>query len=74
MHSAQLDDTSKPSHCPSCGSARVARIQYGLVPPTEELLRGLDEEKVVLGGCHVWDGMPSWRCLECQAEERGGKR
>jgi hypothetical protein len=56
---------SKPTLCPSCGGPRVAAILYGLPMFDDELNRSLDEGRVVLGGCSVFEDSATWRCLEC---------
>ena len=52
--------------CPSCGSARVASILYGLPRFDPELRADLDADRVILGGCSVSDGDPIWMCLVCK--------
>ena len=51
--------------CPRCGSDRVARIVYGLVPNSPELQRGLDEGLISLGGCVVGHDSPDFECQAC---------
>ena len=51
--------------CPACHSPRVARILYGLPHFTPELERDLDEQRVVLGGCVVFDDSLQWHCVAC---------
>jgi hypothetical protein len=58
----------KPVQCPSCGSARVATILYGLPAFGPELDRQLETGEIVLGGCCVSDEMPEWRWAECGQE------
>jgi hypothetical protein len=55
----------KPEVCPKCRSERVAEIRYGLPDFSEELERELEAGEVVLGGCVVTGGDPSWHCVEC---------
>ena len=60
---------SKPEKCPLCGSPKVAPIQYGLPAFTPELIKAMDEGRIVLGGC-IPAG-PSWKCVDCgEAFER----
>ncbi len=59
---------SRPSRCPSCGASGVSAILYGLPVVDEELDRDLDAGRIALGGCCVWEGMPSWRCSHCHHE------
>src|SRR5437867_5343122 len=56
--------------CPACGSGRLARIVYGLVPPDAmgELRDALDRGKIVLGGCLMTGDNPAWRCRACGRE------
>jgi len=53
--------------CPCCSSTRVARIAYGL-PNFEALQPDLDEGRVVLGGCCIFDSSPKWKCQACAHE------
>ncbi len=54
-----------PPACTTCGSARVAWVMQGLPNfEDEELMRLVDEKRVILGGC--CDGR-YWRCLDCDA-------
>ena len=58
------DDGLRPPHaCPNCGSTDFRLICYGL--PTDETLEKADRDEVVLGGCTIWNGMPDWRCKNC---------
>ena len=50
--------------CPNCGSPRVARIQYGLIAPDEELKRKIHAGEVILGGCVCEVGL-DWKCMQC---------
>jgi len=59
-------DRDKPAECPACGADRVARVVYGLPLFTTELERDLEEGRVVLGGCAVFDDSPQWECLGCR--------
>jgi ribosomal protein L37AE/L43A len=61
-------DKARPSRCPSCGSARVARILYGLPAWDADLERALDSGRVVLGGCCVEPSSPAWQCRDCGEE------
>jgi hypothetical protein len=59
----------KRSKCSVCGSTRVARILYGLPDFTiEELQRDVDSERIILGGCIVFEDSPAWPCWNCGAE------
>ena len=52
--------------CPSCGSAEVAGISYGLPRFTAELNADLDAGRVELGGCCICDDDPVWTCRTCR--------
>lgn len=49
--------------CPECHSDRVRPIAYGL--PGEELMEEASRERVILGGCIIFDGRPFLACLDC---------
>ena len=59
------------TECPACRSLRIARISYGLHEHTEELRQALRDGQVILGGCSIRDGAPTWHCNECGLE--GGR-
>jgi hypothetical protein len=51
--------------CPQCGSARVARIIYGL--PTPELVCEAEaRDDIALGGCCIAGDDPVWLCRDCE--------
>lgn len=60
-----------PAACPACRSRRVAWIGYGFPDFTPKLQREIDEERVVLGGCVVFEDAPRWQCMACG--ERWGR-
>jgi hypothetical protein len=67
----------RPPSCPSCGSARIARILYGLPAFDNELEEALSQGTVTLGGCLVTGNDPEWACLGCgqtihASAKRGG--
>jgi 5-methylcytosine-specific restriction enzyme A len=49
--------------CPACHSDRVRPIVYGL--PGEELIEEASRERVILGGCTLFDNRPLLACLDC---------
>ena len=53
---------------PRCKSDNVARIQWGLPAFTEELERGLESGRVILGGCCISPDSPELHCNDCGAE------
>jgi len=58
---------SVPATCPSCGSANVKPIVYGL--PDSQMY---DDSTIVLGGCVIVEESPAFVCAEC--ENAWGKR
>lgn len=52
--------------CPKCGSENVAEYLYGLPAFSDEMQAKLDAGKVKLGGCMVYDSMPSYYCNDCK--------
>lgn len=55
----------KPAKCPECGSARIAKILYGLPIFSEELEAEMEAGQIVLGGCVVTNLDPVWQCTSC---------
>ena len=53
-------------HCTRCGSKRVADILYGLPDFSDALVRKLDAGEIVLGGCSIFGGDPTWHCMGCE--------
>ena len=51
--------------CPSCGAKDIAVILYGLPGITKELEKAIENKKITLGGCLVYDGAPQWVCNAC---------
>ena len=60
--------TPRKATCPTCGNRTGARIVYGM--PDVELVEQAQRGEVSLGGCLIFDGQPTWRCLHvgCGAE------
>jgi hypothetical protein len=54
--------------CPKCGAESPAWILYGLPAFTPELKAKLKAGKIVLGGCLVEEGQPTWHCNACDHE------
>jgi len=65
MEMKRFTARSKPEKCPRCGSARIARIQYGLPRFSPELRRDIEAGRAVLGGCMISGDDPSWVCRDC---------
>ena len=60
------NDFRKPAGCLGCEGTDVRFIIRGL--PTDDAMREVDENRAVLAGCMVGEGMPMWRCMECGDE------
>lgn len=58
---------NKPRKCPKCGG-KVARIFYGMPAFSERLQADLDAGRIVLGGCEIFENMPTWQCTNCGQE------
>jgi hypothetical protein len=56
-------EIGKTSPCPTCGSHSVARIVYGLLNETEDLMNAILRGEIVPGGCCVWSDDRS--CNDC---------
>lgn len=54
-----MDVTTPAPFCPQCGQKGTA-ISYGL--PTREMWEAAEAGMIHIGGCIVWEGMPTWRC------------
>lgn len=54
--------------CPSCGSAAVIPIVYGM--PDEDLVRRDAEGLALIGGVAMYDYSPEWHCKDCQHQWR----
>jgi hypothetical protein len=61
----------RPDRCPECGAEKPLRIVYGY--PSPELREAADRDEVVLGGCLVWDGFPTWCCRACDHQWGGSE-
>ena len=62
-------NTEIKEQCPCCGSRRIAKILWGRPDFTEDLLKKLDEGKIVLGGC--MPGGADFECKDCGKRFRG---
>ena len=62
----RYESKAKPSKCPKCGSARVAKILYGMPIGLDGIGADLDAGKIVLGGCELTGDDPAWQCLDCE--------
>jgi len=50
----------KADKCPESGSAKIARILYGLPSFSENPRKKLENNEIFLGGCSINDDGPSW--------------
>jgi len=55
----------RPTKCPKCGS-KVLPIVYGY--PGAVTRQESIEGKIILGGCSIVEGAPTWRCDGCGHE------
>ena len=52
------------TRCPRCGSTKTITIVYGF--PGQELERQAWRAEVELGGCCIYAGAPTRRCMACE--------
>jgi hypothetical protein len=57
--------TPVSAKCPSCQSADVVPIMYGL--PGPEMAEASIKGEIVLGGCVIFGNDPAWFCRACEA-------
>jgi hypothetical protein len=73
---------NKPISCPSCGSVKIATIQYGTPEFIEtkvyylntfsdfqlhpDIKKEIDSGEIELGGCIYSSTFPAWRCKACR--------
>lgn len=60
--------SKKPQKCPSCGSNKIANIQFGYPAFSSKLESDINEGKIVLAGCCISLDDPEWQCSNCHAE------
>ncbi len=63
-----FEDQSAKLSCPQCKSTNIAKILHGLPVMSPELQKDLDDGKVVLGGCTVFENMPHHHCNDCDTD------
>ena len=51
--------------CTSCGSKNVVPIFYGYLGNMDNVLKLVEEKKLVLGGCCISDNDRAFECLDC---------
>lgn len=54
--------------CPTCGSRKVAYIQYGFPAISDEFEEKLNKKEIVLGGCIITETNGRWYCRSCKSE------
>ena len=59
----QEDFETRPATCPRCGADGPLRIAYGY--PSHEMMEAAQRQELVLGGCIVGFGSPTWECWNC---------
>jgi hypothetical protein len=57
-----------PPACPSCGSAEVARVLWGM--PGQEMIDQAQREDIDFGGCCMTEDAPDFRCRACNTTWR----
>jgi predicted RNA-binding Zn-ribbon protein involved in translation (DUF1610 family) len=57
---------AESSKCPECGSSKALPILYGM--PSAEAGKAAQEGKIILGGCSIEIGAPTWHCDQCGHE------
>jgi hypothetical protein len=78
----QLNYETKPTTCPSCGSNKIATIQYGTPDYLEtkvyylntfsdfqlhpDIKKKIESGEIELGGCLYSSKFPAWRCKDCR--------
>ena len=62
----------KPVKCPQCGASKIAWISYGMPSYSKAMVKELDAERIILGGCCLRGDDPIWHCNAC--EHRWGNR
>ena len=67
-HQMKLRTRHKPSHCPWCGSRKIAFMLSGMPVFFPDLEQALDDGGgLVVGGRNNGEG-PTWQCTECYAQ------
>ena len=65
MTQTRIEAAEKPEQCPVCGQEPVATILYGMSGQLPALQQQINEGSLVLGGCCMSDGDPTWKCTHC---------
>ena len=56
--------------CPKCNSTNVAKYLWGLPMLSDQLLRDIEEGRVILGGCIICGEDPKFHCNDCKYDWR----
>ena len=56
--------------CPKCNSTNVAEYLWGLPMLSDQLLRDIEEGRVILGGCIICGEDPKFHCNDCKYDWR----
>ncbi len=51
--------------CPYCGSTDVAEILRGMPVMSDEMVKAIEEKKIILGGCCISEDDPKAHCNAC---------
>ena len=78
----KYESVDKPTSCPSCGSIKIATIQYGPLEFIEtrvyylntfsdfqlhpDFKMKIESGEIEVGGCLKSKDYPSWRCKDCR--------
>ena len=54
-----MSTPSQPPACPECAQPGVP-IAYGF--PSPEMFEAADAGRIALGGCVIYEDMPTWKC------------
>lgn len=58
---------SKPTRvCPRCGAGDVIPVVYGY--PSPDMWEAEQRGEIVLSGCIVSSGFPTWQCGKCSSD------
>lgn len=56
----------RPHSCPKCHHTPIAYVLYGYPNFDDKtLMQEVEEGKIVLGGCVVYEDRPTWQCTSC---------
>jgi hypothetical protein len=80
----RFESLNKPTSCPSCGSIKIATIQYDtpfyLEPKVyylntfsdfqlhPDIVKKIESGEIELGGCIYSSNFPAWRCKDCRTD------